>query len=33
MSDVGRSISNFFVGILDEHELAGGNPNRAVKCN
>jgi len=27
-----RSISNFFVGILDEHELVGGNRNRAVKC-
>ena len=28
-----RSISNFFVGILDEYELVGGNRNRAVKCN
>ena len=27
-----RSISNFFVGILDEYELVGGNRNRAVKC-
>ena len=28
-----RSISNFFVGILDEYELVSGNRNRAVKCN
>ena len=28
-----RSISNFFVGILDEYELVGGNRNRAVRCN
>ena len=27
-----RSISNFFVGILDAYELVGGNRNRAVKC-
>ena len=27
-----RSISNFFVGILDEYELVGGNRNRAVQC-
>ena len=28
-----RSISNFFVGILDEYERVGGNRNRAVRCN
>ena len=28
-----RSISNFFVGILDAYELVGDNRNRAVKCN
>ena len=27
-----RSMSNFFVGILDAYELVGGNRNRAVKC-
>ena len=27
-----RSISTFFVGILDAYELVGGNRNRAVKC-
>ena len=27
-----RSISNFFLGILDAYELVGGNRNRAVKC-
>ncbi len=25
-----KSISNFFLGILDEYELAGGNRNRSV---
>jgi hypothetical protein len=25
-----KSISNFFVGLLDEYELAGGNRNRSV---
>ena len=26
-----RSISNFFIGILDDYELVGGNRNKAVK--
>ncbi|MCP4082742.1 MAG: hypothetical protein GY743_21140 [Planctomycetaceae bacterium] len=26
-----RSISNFFIGILDDYELIGGNRNKAVK--
>ncbi len=25
-----KSISNFFVGLLDDYELAGGNRNRSI---